>query len=55
MCVYVLRKAIEMAAHMSEQITYSESKLLEEEVNGWLLLVSSVWVVISIRKKWLDS
>jgi hypothetical protein len=28
----------------------SESELLEEEINGCLLIVASVWVVVSMKK-----
>jgi hypothetical protein len=44
--VYVLRKAIEMIQYTPR----SEFELLEEEVNGCLLIVASVWVVVSKRK-----
>tara|TARA_B110000285_G_scaffold210448_1_gene252312 strand:+ start:173 stop:337 length:165 start_codon:yes stop_codon:yes gene_type:complete len=46
MYVYVLRKAIEMIQYT----TRSESELLEEEVDGCLLIVASIWVVVSKRK-----
>tara|TARA_B110001450_G_scaffold128153_1_gene120543 strand:- start:539 stop:703 length:165 start_codon:yes stop_codon:yes gene_type:complete len=45
--VYVLRKAIEMIQY----IPRSESELLEEEVNGCLLIVASVWVVVSKKHR----
>lgn len=53
MSVYVLRKAIETAMHMTiilRPLTISESEFLEEEVNSWLLFVVLVWLVVSIEE-----
>jgi len=47
MYVYVLRKAIEVI----QCTPRSESELLEEEIDGCLLIVASVWVVVSKKHR----
>ena len=41
-------------SHKNENADISESKLLEEEIDSWLLLVISIWGVVSLGEDGLD-